>query len=58
MLAKSALDNYFDRKAVDYIEQALAFFTRLVLNIHLINLCWDCGLTGRKLRVKYLKIFS
>ncbi|KFQ89523.1 Tetratricopeptide repeat protein 37, partial [Phoenicopterus ruber ruber] len=28
MLARSALDNYFDRKAVDYIEQALEFFTR------------------------------
>ncbi|KFV14108.1 Tetratricopeptide repeat protein 37, partial [Pterocles gutturalis] len=28
MLAKSALDNYLDRKAVDYIEQALEFFTR------------------------------
>uniref|UniRef100_A0A8C5U850 Tetratricopeptide repeat domain 37 n=1 Tax=Malurus cyaneus samueli TaxID=2593467 RepID=A0A8C5U850_9PASS len=29
MLARSALDNYLDRKAVDYIEQALAYFTRL-----------------------------
>ncbi|XP_062370081.1 superkiller complex protein 3 isoform X6 [Cinclus cinclus] len=28
MLARSALDNYLDRKAVDYIEQALAYFTR------------------------------
>lgn len=37
MLARSALDNYLDRKAVDYIEQALAYFTRLVLNIHLIS---------------------
>uniref|UniRef100_A0A8C3J870 Tetratricopeptide repeat domain 37 n=1 Tax=Calidris pygmaea TaxID=425635 RepID=A0A8C3J870_9CHAR len=30
MLARSALDNYFDRKAMDYIEQALEFFTRLL----------------------------
>ncbi|XP_068033120.1 superkiller complex protein 3 [Anomalospiza imberbis] len=30
MLARSALDNYLDRKAVDYIEQALAYFTRAV----------------------------
>ncbi|KAJ7423629.1 Tetratricopeptide repeat protein 37 [Pitangus sulphuratus] len=28
MLARSALDNYLDRKAVDYIEQALEYFTR------------------------------
>uniref|UniRef100_A0A493SWL7 SKI3 subunit of superkiller complex n=1 Tax=Anas platyrhynchos platyrhynchos TaxID=8840 RepID=A0A493SWL7_ANAPP len=28
MLAKSALDKYLDRKAVEYIEQALEFFTR------------------------------
>ncbi|NXN28468.1 TTC37 protein, partial [Nycticryphes semicollaris] len=28
MLARSALDNYFDRKAMDYIEQALEFLTR------------------------------
>ncbi|NWT45781.1 TTC37 protein, partial [Chroicocephalus maculipennis] len=28
MLARSALDDYLDRKAVDYIEQALEFFTR------------------------------
>ncbi|KAM6229960.1 superkiller complex protein 3 isoform 2-T2 [Porphyrio hochstetteri] len=27
-LARSALDNYLDRKAVDYIQQALEFFTR------------------------------
>uniref|UniRef100_A0A8C7EGZ2 TTC37 protein n=1 Tax=Nothoprocta perdicaria TaxID=30464 RepID=A0A8C7EGZ2_NOTPE len=31
MLAKSALDQYFDGKAMDYIEQALEFSTRLVL---------------------------
>uniref|UniRef100_A0A8C4TUQ0 Tetratricopeptide repeat domain 37 n=1 Tax=Falco tinnunculus TaxID=100819 RepID=A0A8C4TUQ0_FALTI len=28
MLARSALDDYLDRKAVDYIDQALEFFTR------------------------------
>uniref|UniRef100_A0A672TME5 SKI3 subunit of superkiller complex n=1 Tax=Strigops habroptila TaxID=2489341 RepID=A0A672TME5_STRHB len=28
-LARSALDNFFDGKAMDYIEQALEFFTRL-----------------------------
>ncbi|XP_069737207.1 superkiller complex protein 3 [Phaenicophaeus curvirostris] len=28
MLARSALENYFDRKAMDYIERALEFFTR------------------------------
>ncbi|NXS94416.1 TTC37 protein, partial [Jacana jacana] len=28
MLARSALDNYFDRKAMGYIEQALEYFTR------------------------------
>lgn len=51
MLARSALDNYLDRKAVDFIEQALEFFTRLVLNIHLFNFHWDCGLTGRRVSV-------
>lgn len=55
MLARSALDNYLDRKAVDYIEQALAYFTRLVLNINLFNFHWDRGLTGRKIRIKCLK---
>lgn len=57
MLARTALDNYLDRKAVGYIEQAIAYFTRLVLSIHLLNFCWDCGLTGRKRRVKCWKIF-
>ncbi|KAJ7416858.1 Tetratricopeptide repeat protein 37 [Willisornis vidua] len=28
MLARSALDNYLDRKALDYIEQALEYFAR------------------------------
>lgn len=41
MLARAALDNFFDRKAVGYIEQALAFLTRLVLNIRLFNFHWD-----------------
>lgn len=36
MLSRSALNDYLDRKAVDYIELALEFFTRLVLNIYLI----------------------
>jgi len=58
MLGRSALDNYLDRKAVGYIEQALEFFTRLVLNIQLFNFHWDCGLTSRRVRVKCLTIFS
>lgn len=58
MLAKSALDNYLDRKAVGYIEQALEFFTRLVLNIQLFKFHWDCGLTSRRITFKCLRIFS
>ncbi|KFP87318.1 Tetratricopeptide repeat protein 37, partial [Apaloderma vittatum] len=30
MLARSALENFFDRKAMDFIEQALEFFTRAI----------------------------
>nr|XP_013801127.1 PREDICTED: tetratricopeptide repeat protein 37-like [Apteryx mantelli mantelli] len=40
MLARSALDKYLDGKAVDYIEQALEFFTRLVLHIKIFNSHW------------------
>lgn len=44
MLAKSALDKYLDRRAVEYIEQALEFLTRLVLNILFFHFHWACGL--------------
>ncbi|XP_066196026.1 superkiller complex protein 3 [Sylvia atricapilla] len=40
MLARSALDNYFDRKAVDYLEQALAYFTRAVKHRPDISCLW------------------
>ncbi|XP_023800448.1 tetratricopeptide repeat protein 37 isoform X2 [Cyanistes caeruleus] len=40
MLAKTALDNYFDRKAVDYIEQALAYFTRAVQHCPDVSCLW------------------
>lgn len=57
-MARSALDNFFDRKAMDCIEQALEFFTRLVLNTKSFNVHWDNGLTGRRIRVIYLRIFN
>uniref|UniRef100_U3K379 SKI3 subunit of superkiller complex n=1 Tax=Ficedula albicollis TaxID=59894 RepID=U3K379_FICAL len=40
MLARSALDNYLDRKAVDYIEQALAYFTRAVKHRPDVSCLW------------------
>ncbi|RMC17980.1 hypothetical protein DUI87_04854 [Hirundo rustica rustica] len=40
MLARSALDNFFDRKAVDYIEQALAYFTRAVKHRPDVSCLW------------------
>ncbi|KFQ92455.1 Tetratricopeptide repeat protein 37 [Nipponia nippon] len=40
MLARSALDNYFDRKAVDYIEQALEFFTRATKHRPDVSCLW------------------
>uniref|UniRef100_A0A8B9I260 SKI3 subunit of superkiller complex n=1 Tax=Anser brachyrhynchus TaxID=132585 RepID=A0A8B9I260_9AVES len=40
MLAKSALDKYLDRKAVDYIEQALEFFTRATKHRPDISSLW------------------
>nr|XP_041567199.1 tetratricopeptide repeat protein 37 isoform X2 [Taeniopygia guttata] len=40
MLARSALDNYLDRKAVDYIEQALAYFTRAVEHRPDVSCLW------------------
>ncbi|XP_021397206.2 superkiller complex protein 3 isoform X2 [Lonchura striata] len=40
LLAKSALDNYLDRKAVDYIEQALAYFTRAVEHRPDVSCLW------------------
>ncbi|OWK61613.1 Tetratricopeptide repeat protein 37 [Lonchura striata] len=40
LLARSALDNYLDRKAVDYIEQALAYFTRAVEHRPDVSCLW------------------
>ncbi|KFW71571.1 Tetratricopeptide repeat protein 37 [Pygoscelis adeliae] len=40
MLARSALDNYLDRKAVDYIEQALEFFTRATKHRPDVSCLW------------------
>ncbi|XP_027564577.1 tetratricopeptide repeat protein 37 isoform X2 [Neopelma chrysocephalum] len=40
MLARSALDNYLDRKAVDYIEQALEYFTRAIKHCPDISCLW------------------
>uniref|UniRef100_A0A8C3UC71 Tetratricopeptide repeat domain 37 n=1 Tax=Catharus ustulatus TaxID=91951 RepID=A0A8C3UC71_CATUS len=40
MLARSALDNYLDRKAVDYIEQALEYFTRAVKHRPDVSCLW------------------
>ncbi|XP_037981724.1 tetratricopeptide repeat protein 37 isoform X3 [Motacilla alba alba] len=40
MLARSALDNYLDRKAVDYIEQALTYFTRAVKHRPDVSCLW------------------
>ncbi|XP_032848977.1 tetratricopeptide repeat protein 37 [Tyto alba] len=40
MLARSALDNFLDRKAVDYIEQALEFFTRATKHRPDISCLW------------------
>ncbi|XP_053858484.1 SKI3 subunit of superkiller complex protein isoform X3 [Vidua macroura] len=40
MLARSALGNYLDRKAVDYIEQALAYFTRAVEHRPDVSCLW------------------
>ncbi|XP_041278143.1 tetratricopeptide repeat protein 37 isoform X4 [Onychostruthus taczanowskii] len=40
MLARSALHNYLDRKAVDYIEQALAYFTRAVKHRPDVSCLW------------------
>ncbi|XP_018776123.1 SKI3 subunit of superkiller complex protein [Serinus canaria] len=40
MLARSALDNYLDRKAVDYIEQALEYFTRAVTHRPDVSCLW------------------
>ncbi|OXB66908.1 hypothetical protein ASZ78_013569 [Callipepla squamata] len=54
MLARSALDKYLDMKAVGYIEQALEFFTRLVLNILLFSVHWTHGLKKSKLNVQVL----
>ncbi|KFP86291.1 Tetratricopeptide repeat protein 37, partial [Acanthisitta chloris] len=39
-LARSALDNYLDSKAVDYIEQALEYFTRAVKYSPDISCLW------------------
>ncbi|XP_039575264.1 tetratricopeptide repeat protein 37 isoform X2 [Passer montanus] len=40
MLARSALHNYLDRKAVNYIEQALAYFTRAVKHRPDVSCLW------------------
>ncbi|XP_014739044.1 PREDICTED: tetratricopeptide repeat protein 37 [Sturnus vulgaris] len=40
MLARAALDNYLDRKALDYIEQALAYFTRAVKHRPDVSCLW------------------
>ncbi|KAM6302205.1 superkiller complex protein 3 isoform 1-T2 [Podargus strigoides] len=40
MLARSALDNYLDRKALDYIEQALEFFTRAAKHRPDVSCLW------------------
>lgn len=40
MLARSALDNYLDRKAVDFIEQALEFFTRATKHRPDVSCLW------------------
>ncbi|KAM6392204.1 superkiller complex protein 3 isoform 2-T3 [Rhynochetos jubatus] len=40
LLARSALDNYFDRKAVDYIEQALESFTRATKHRPDVSCLW------------------
>ncbi|KAM9167797.1 superkiller complex protein 3 isoform 1-T3 [Mergus octosetaceus] len=40
MLAKSALDKYLDRRAVEYIEQALEFFTRATKHRPDISSLW------------------
>ncbi|XP_054254342.1 SKI3 subunit of superkiller complex protein isoform X3 [Indicator indicator] len=40
ILAKSALENYFDRKAVDYIEQALESFTKAAKHCPDVSCIW------------------
>ncbi|XP_071437834.1 superkiller complex protein 3 [Pithys albifrons albifrons] len=40
MLARSALDNYLDRKALDYIEQALEYFARAIKHRPDISCLW------------------
>ncbi|NXY84906.1 TTC37 protein, partial [Alcedo cyanopectus] len=40
MLARSALENYFDRKAMDYIEQAFDFFTRATKHRPDVSCLW------------------
>ncbi|KAM9367468.1 superkiller complex protein 3 [Phaethornis superciliosus] len=40
MLARSALDNFYDRKALDYIEQALEFFTRAAKHRPDVSCLW------------------
>ncbi|XP_009951272.1 PREDICTED: tetratricopeptide repeat protein 37 [Leptosomus discolor] len=40
LLARSALDNYFDKKAMDYIEQALEFFTRATKHRPDVSCLW------------------
>ncbi|XP_074789347.1 superkiller complex protein 3 [Athene noctua] len=40
MLARSALDNFLDRKAVDYIEQALEFFARAAKHRPDVSCLW------------------
>uniref|UniRef100_A0A8B9YVR2 Tetratricopeptide repeat domain 37 n=1 Tax=Buteo japonicus TaxID=224669 RepID=A0A8B9YVR2_9AVES len=40
LLARSALDNYLDRKAVDFIEQALEFFTRATKHHPDVSCLW------------------
>ncbi|XP_030323083.1 tetratricopeptide repeat protein 37 [Calypte anna] len=40
MLARSALDNFYDRRALDYIEQALEFFTRAAKHRPDVSCLW------------------
>ncbi|KAM6289370.1 superkiller complex protein 3 [Aegotheles albertisi] len=40
MLARSALDSFHDRRAVDYIERALEFFTRATKNRPDVSCLW------------------
>ncbi|XP_074934517.1 superkiller complex protein 3 [Phalacrocorax aristotelis] len=40
MLGRSALDNYLDRKALDYIEQALEFFTSATKHRSDVSCLW------------------